>query len=44
LRGFAVAMAAKDTLSNLFGGVAIYVDRPFRAGDYIVFDINEGGK
>jgi MscS family membrane protein len=33
IAGFAVAMAAKDTLSNLFGGVAIFMDRPFRPGD-----------
>ncbi|MBW2481178.1 MAG: mechanosensitive ion channel family protein, partial [Deltaproteobacteria bacterium] len=44
IAGFAVAMAAKDTLSNLFGGVAIFMDRPFRPGDYIVLDDNERGK
>jgi MscS family membrane protein len=41
IAGFAVAMAAKDTLSNLFGGVAIFMDRPFRPGDYIVLDNDE---
>jgi MscS family membrane protein len=44
IAGFAVAMAAKDTLSNLFGGVTIFLDRPFRPGDYIVFDNNERGE
>jgi MscS family membrane protein len=44
IAGFAVAMAAKDTLSNLFGGVAIFMDRPFRPGDYIVLDNNERGE
>ena len=44
IAGFAVAIAAKDTLSNLFGGVAIFMDRPFRPGDYIVLDDNERGK
>jgi MscS family membrane protein len=44
IAGFAVAMAAKDTLSNLFGGVAIFMDRPFRPGDYIVLDDNERGE
>jgi MscS family membrane protein len=44
IAGFAVAMAAKDTLSNLFGGLTIFMDRPFRPGDYIVLDNNERGK
>lgn len=44
IAGFAVAMAAKDTLSNLFGGVTIFMDRPFRPGDYIVLDDNERGE
>jgi MscS family membrane protein len=44
IAGFAVAMAAKDTLSNLFGGVTIFMDRPFRTGDYIVLDNNERGE
>jgi MscS family membrane protein len=44
IAGFAVAMAAKDTLSNLFGGVTIFMDRPFRPGDYIVLDNNERGE
>ncbi len=33
--GVAVALAAKDTLSNLFGSVSIFVDRPFAIGDRI---------
>jgi MscS family membrane protein len=44
IAGFAVAMAAKDSLSNLFGGVTIFLDRPFRTGDYIVLDNNERGE
>ncbi|MEX1350606.1 MAG: mechanosensitive ion channel family protein [Desulfobacterales bacterium] len=44
IAGFAVAMAAKDTLSNLFGGVTIFMDRPFRPGDYIVLDNTERGE
>lgn len=34
--GLAFALAAKDTLANLFGSVMIMLDRPFRVGDYIV--------
>ena len=44
IAGFAVAMAAKDSLSNLFGGLTIFMDRPFRPGDYIVLDNNERGE
>ncbi len=33
--GLALAMAAKDTLSNLFGSVTIFADRPFAVGDVI---------
>ena len=35
LSGLAVGFAAKDTLSNFFGGVMIYLDRPFSIGDWI---------
>jgi MscS family membrane protein len=41
--GIAVALAAKETLSNFFGGVSILMDRPFKAGDYIVLDTGERG-
>ncbi len=33
--GLAMALAAKDTLSNLFGSVTIFSDRPFQLGDRI---------
>ncbi len=35
LGGLAFAMAAKDTVSNFFGGVTVFVDKPFRIGDRI---------
>ncbi len=33
--GLALALAAQDTLSNLFGSLTIFTDRPFQVGDYI---------
>ena len=33
--GLALAMAAKDSVSNIFGGVMIFTDKPFRVGDRI---------
>jgi len=40
--GLAVALAAKDTLSNVFGSLMIIFDRPFRVGDWIVAGDMEG--
>jgi MscS family membrane protein len=33
--GIAVGFAAKDLLSNFFGGLYIFLDRPFAVGDWI---------
>jgi MscS family membrane protein len=33
--GLAVGLAAQDTLANLFGAVAVFVDKPFRIGDMV---------
>jgi MscS family membrane protein len=33
--GLALAMAAKDTVSNIFGGFTVFTDRPFAVGDRI---------
>jgi MscS family membrane protein len=33
--GIAVGFAAKDLLSNFFGGMMIYLDRPFAIGDWV---------
>lgn len=33
--GLALAMAAKDTVSNIFGGFTIFTDKPFMIGDRI---------
>ncbi len=33
--GIAVGFAAKDMLANFFGGLMIYLDRPFKVGDWV---------
>src|SRR3989338_7194291 len=41
--GLAVALALQDTLSNLFAGIHILVERPIRVGDYIKLSSGEEG-
>ena len=33
--GLALAMAAKDSVANIFGGIMIFTDKPFKVGDRI---------
>ncbi|MEX0722736.1 MAG: mechanosensitive ion channel family protein [Gracilimonas sp.] len=40
--GLAVALAARETLANFFGSVTIFVDRPFKIGDWIKVGDVEG--
>ena len=40
--GLAIGLAAQDTLANLFGAVAVFVDKPFRVGDHIKLSDAEG--
>lgn len=40
--GVAFAFAAKDALSNIFGGLIIILDKPFSIGDYIKTSNVEG--
>jgi len=42
LGGLAVALAAKDSLSNIFGSIMILLDRPFLIGDWIKAGDMEG--
>ena len=42
--GIAVGFAAKDSLANLFGGMFIIVDAPYKIGDYINLDGGERGQ
>jgi len=36
--GIAVGFAAKDTLANLFSGLFIIADAPYKVGDFIILD------
>jgi len=42
--GIAVGFAAKDTLANLFSGVFIMADAPYKIGDFVVLDTGERGE
>ncbi|MEE9531969.1 MAG: mechanosensitive ion channel family protein [Syntrophobacteria bacterium] len=44
IAGVAVALAAKETLSNFFGGITILLDQPYRVGDFIILDSGERGQ
>jgi MscS family membrane protein len=33
--GIVIGLAAKDLLANFFGGLMIYMDRPFKVGDWV---------
>ncbi len=41
--GLAISFAAKDTLANLFAGVFILADTPYKLNDMIVLDSGERG-
>jgi MscS family membrane protein len=40
--GLAVGLAAQDTLANLFGAVAVFLDKPFRIGDMVKIEGVQG--
>lgn len=40
--GLALALAAKETLANIFGSLVIFTDKPFQIGDYIKTSKYEG--
>ena len=42
LGGLAFALAAKDTIANLFGSAVVFTDRPFKVGDRIVVGGHDG--
>lgn len=40
--GIALAMAAKDFVANIFGGITVFTDKPFSPGDRIKIDGFDG--
>jgi MscS family membrane protein len=40
--GLAFALAAQDTIANLFGSFVVVIDQPFRVGDYVKIGAAEG--
>jgi MscS family membrane protein len=40
--GLALGLAAQDTVANLFGAVAVFLDKPFYVGDRIKVDVVDG--
>jgi len=42
--GIAVGFAARDTIANLFGSIALYVDGTYAVGDFVVLDSGERGR
>ena len=42
ITGLALALAAKDSVANIFGAISIIIDQPFNVGDWIIVDGVEG--
>lgn len=42
ISGIAFALAAKDTVENLFGSVTVLADRPFSIGDWVIIGDVDG--
>ena len=42
ITGLALALAAKDSIANVFGAVTVLLDRPFRVGDWVLITGVEG--
>ena len=44
IAGIAVALAAKDTLANFFGGISLFMDNAYKVGEYIILESGERGE
>jgi len=40
--GLALALAAQDSVKNIFGGIMIYMDKPFKIGDRVIMNGFDG--
>lgn len=40
--GLALALAAQDTVKNIFGGIMVYLDKPFKISDRIIISGHDG--
>lgn len=43
IAGIAVGFAARDTVANFFGGIALYFDDTYKIGDFVELDTGESG-
>ena len=41
--GITLGLAARDTIANLFAGIFILADRPYKVGDFVVLDGGDRG-
>ena len=44
IAGIAVALAAKDSLANFFGGISLFMDNAYKVGEYIILETGERGE
>ena len=44
IAGLALGLAAQETLSNIFGGLSIIADAPYKVGDWVNLDGGERGR
>jgi len=44
IAGIAIALAAKDTMANFFGGISLFADRAYKVGDFIILNSGERGE
>ncbi|MEE8129701.1 MAG: mechanosensitive ion channel family protein [Vicinamibacterales bacterium] len=44
IAGLALGLAAQDTLSNIFGGLSIIADAPYKVGDWVNLDGGDRGR
>ena len=43
IAGIAIGFAAKDTVANFFGGLALYFDDTYKLGDFVVLESGDAG-